>query len=144
MSEGFTGERSFLSNFHHSPIEHEGVQYPTVEHAFQAAKTLDPQIRQIIARLPSPGAAKQAGRKLTLRGDWEAVKDQVMLELLRAKFSQPAFEGRLLATGDDELVEDNWWHDQYWGSCYCPTHVISPGCNRLGELLMQVRAELSA
>ena len=37
----FSGKYNFLSNFSNSPIKYEGIVYPTVEHAFQAAKTLN-------------------------------------------------------------------------------------------------------
>ena len=37
----FKNEHEFLSNFYPSPITIEDITYPTVEHAFQAAKTLD-------------------------------------------------------------------------------------------------------
>ena len=74
MINRFDGPYAFLSNFFFSPIEYEGITYPTVEHAFQAAKTLNPIERQAIADLPTPGAAKRAGRQVTLRKDWEDVK----------------------------------------------------------------------
>ncbi len=37
----FRGKNGFLSNFAYSPIVYDGETYPTVEHAFQAAKTFD-------------------------------------------------------------------------------------------------------
>lgn len=38
----FTGTHRFLSNFHPAPVLLDGVVYPTVEHAFQAAKARAP------------------------------------------------------------------------------------------------------
>ena len=73
--DSFEGEFEFLSNFFPSPIRFEGMVYPTVEHAFQAAKTMDMAKRKMIAGLPSPGQAKREGRKVTLRPDWEEVNN---------------------------------------------------------------------
>ena len=41
--DSFGGEYSFLSNFHKCKVEFEGMTYPSVEHAFQAAKNPDPE-----------------------------------------------------------------------------------------------------
>jgi hypothetical protein len=133
----FSGEYSFLSNFHPSPVLMDGQQYPTVEHAFQAAKTNSVAERQVIQMISTPGQAKRQGRKVTLRGEWEVIKLGVMLQLLRRKFdpdSVLAYE--LLATGDKELIETNTSNDTYWGVCG------GKGENHLGKLLMQVRNEL--
>ena len=40
--DSFRGEYGFLSNFNKSRVEFEGMTYPSVEHAFQAAKNPDP------------------------------------------------------------------------------------------------------
>ena len=78
-----------------------------------------------------------------MRDGWNAMREQVMTNLLRQKFALPEFRERLLATGNQELVEKNTWHDMYWGACVCPKHK-GEGQNRLGILLMQVREELRA
>ena len=127
---------TFLSNFYPSPIVLDRITYPTVEHAFQAAKTDDRLERERIAGLPTPGAAKRAGRKVSLRPDWEQVKVGIMVELVRRKFADPDLAGKLLATGDEELVEGNTWNDRFWGVCR------GTGRNELGKVLMRVRAEL--
>ena len=57
----FRGEYSFLSNFHSSPIMHEGQEYPTVEHLFQAVKTLDPLKGLEIFEIRAPDAAPRQG-----------------------------------------------------------------------------------
>ena len=48
----FTAEHRYLSNFYPSVIRAEGISYPTVEHAFQAAKTTDTGLRRKIAEQP--------------------------------------------------------------------------------------------
>ncbi len=138
----FRGEHGFLSNFSKSPIEYEGEVYPTLEHAFQAAKTRDPEERARIRKTANPVVAKRIGRKVSLRGDWEEVKGEVMFALLRQKFGIPALREKLLATGEEELVEGNRWHDKYWGRCSCEK-CGGAGQNELGKALMLVRKELS-
>lgn len=72
-----------------------------------------------------------------LRGDWEAVKDSVMYEICKAKFSQnPDLADQLVATKDAELIEGNTWGDRIWGVC------DGVGENRLGKILMRIRAEM--
>ena len=142
MIKEFIGQYEFLSNFWQSPFTYKGITYPTNEHFFQAMKTLDPKERQWIASAETPGIAKRRGRTCTLRYDWEQVKDEVMLTGLRIKFSHPALRTQLIMTGDEELIEGNWWHDNTWGNCSCPQCHSIHGQNRLGKLLMQVRKEI--
>ena len=141
MIEEFAGKNRFLSNFYKSPIEFEGDTYPTVEHAFQAAKTSIAEERATIRANANPVIAKRKGRRVTLREDWEAAKRDIMRELLRVKFADAALRELLLQTGDEELVEGNRWHDRYWGRCRC-AKCGGQGQNVLGELLMQVRKEI--
>jgi ribA/ribD-fused uncharacterized protein len=138
----FDGENEFLSNFYHSPIFYEGIVYPTNEHFFQAMKTLDPEERKEIAAADTPGQAKRMGRSVTLRPDWERIKVDVMRTGLMLKFTDAALAKKLLDTGDEELVEGNWWHDNTWGNCHCPKCSRLGGRNLLGMLLMEVRKEL--
>ena len=138
----FDGEYAFLSNFYDSPIFYEGITYPTNEHFFQAMKTLDIETRKAIAAAPTPGAAKRMGRHVSLRSDWEKVKVDVMRTGLMLKFTDAALAEKLLATGDEELVEGNWWHDNTWGNCHCTECSRKGGRNLLGMLLMELRKEL--
>ena len=137
---GFTGEFEFLSNFYPCPIDYEGTVYPSVEHAFQAAKSLDQIERHRIAALPKPGSAKRAGRKVRLRPDWEMVKIDVMEELLRRKFSAGKLRDKLRATAPREIIELNNWGDRTWGAVRTKAGKLS-GKNLLGCLLMKVRDE---
>ena len=138
----FDGENEFLSNFYPSPILHEGIVYPTNEHFFQAMKTLDPAERKAIANAETPGMAKRMGRTIKLRSDWEQIKVDVMRTGLMLKFSDAKLAQKLIDTGDEELVEGNWWHDNTWGNCHCPKCSGLGGRNLLGMLLMEVRTEL--
>lgn len=143
--EKFTGEYAFLSNFFPSVVTWSGHAYPTVEHAFQAAKTID-QVARRPFQLPAPvyetaSKAKQAGRKLRLRPEWEEFKLGVMHDLLATKFRDRDMAMRLLATGDVLLIEGNTWGDTFWGAIR-NTKGALVGENYLGQMLMAVREEI--
>lgn len=165
MIYSFTYASNFLSNFYQHPICYEDFVYPSNEHAYQAAKTLDENKRLIIAQATNPGGAKRLGRKLELRKDWEDIKLTVMSDICYQKFEDPAMLWRLLGTGDDILVEGNTWGDWYWGAVkngdwYDEDFIFNNGplyawnltgpdagdtyvgSNHLGILLMDIRKEL--
>jgi ribA/ribD-fused uncharacterized protein len=133
----FQGKYRFLSNFWPAEVEFEGIAYPSAEHAYQSAKTLDRGERERIAKITDAGEAKKAGRALKLRDDWEQVKFDVMEQCVRNKFTRNAeLREKLLATGGAELIEGNTWGDRVWGVYQ------GQGENRLGKILMKVRDEL--
>lgn len=129
----FDGEHRFLSNFYGVPVSYNGIRYLNNEAAFQAQK--DPERALEFADLP-PNKAKRLGRRVSLRPDWDTVKDQIMYELNQRKYAHPNMRAKLLATGDRELIEGNHWNDRYWGVCN------GTGQNKLGKILMTIRAEL--
>lgn len=133
--ESFSGEFRFLSNFWPASVELDGDLYPSTEHAYQAAKTLDKGLRSKIRQADSPGKAKRLGGKLKLREDWETVKLGVMENILRQKFSEPLLKMKLQNTAPKELIEGNHWNDTFWGICN------GEGSNHLGKLLMKIRDE---
>lgn len=133
----FFGEYRFLSNFWPASFVWQGRLWPTAEHAYQAAKTLDPGQQQRILELTSPAYAKRAGKLVTLRADWEQVKAQVMTEIVFEKFNQnPELKRRLLNTGTARLEEGNNWKDRVWGICPPGS---GQGRNLLGTILMVLR-----
>lgn len=134
--KAFSGKLAFLSNFAPADVTLDGMWFPTVEHAYQAAKTNDMAVRREIQKLPKPGQAKRFGRSVKLRKGWDAVKIAIMRELLRQKFAAGEARAQLLATDGMWLVEENDWGDTFWGVC------DGVGENWLGTLLMEVRAEL--
>lgn len=134
----FDREYAFLSNYYPSVFTYEGIEYPTNEHFFQAMKTLNMDERKEIAACETPGRAKRMGRRVQLRPDWEDVKIDIMRKGLEMKFSIPELKTKLLATGDEELVEGTTWHDQIWGICTCE-ECRGQGKNLLGQLLMEIR-----
>jgi len=145
MIDSFHGKYRFLSNFWKVPIEYEGTIYPTLEHAYQASKSYSIGYRTRILSAATPGEAKRLGRVVELRPDWELLKEGFMLVFLRQKFHFPELREKLLATGEEELIEGNGWHDEFWGVCdgSCRYGPHSPnGLNKLGKLLMKVRDEI--
>lgn len=142
MINSFTGNYHFLSNFFLHSIEYEGIIYPSVEHAYQAAKSLLSSEKIEIASLPTASAAKKRGREVKIREDWDDVKLSIMEDILRKKFSNIALKARLLGTGESELKEGNYWHDNFWGECSCTKCENAPKFNMLGKLLMKIRDDL--
>ncbi|MCK4526498.1 NADAR family protein [candidate division WOR-3 bacterium] len=146
----FKGKYNFLSNFFtlEVPIAYNGISYPTVEHFYQAMKSLgptdpgalNPVDRIIIAGDSSPFMARNFGRTIRLRPDWENAKISVMRLGLILKFAaNPELKTQLLSTWESVLVEGNHWHDNIWGNCMCPKCANTKGQNLLGYLLMEVR-----
>lgn len=128
----------FLSNFYPARVVYEGIEYPTSEHAYQAAKTLDIFQRQNVAMLRTPAEAKRYGKAVSMRPDWDDVKVDVMEEIVYAKFTQNEnLMHMLVLTEDMPLIEGNSWGDTFWGVC------DGVGENNLGKILMRVRDRLN-
>lgn len=134
---------SFLSNFYPARVRFDGDSYESVEHAYQAAKFLDPRARERIAVTPSPGAAKRAAvhMRRNVRADWRDVNLAVMKSLVIQKFAlYDEFRARLVETGARELVEANTWGDDFFGKVWAPDRQRWIGENHLGRILMEVRS----
>ncbi len=132
----FQGEYRFLSNFWPHEIIFEGCIYPSVEHAYQAAKTDSSTDRKWISLARTPGRAKQMGKHVDLRKNWHELKLPIMRDLVILKFKHIDLAVKLVDTMPCVLVEGNNWGDEYWGMCN------GHGANNLGRLLMEVRTEL--
>lgn len=139
MITSFRDKYRFLSNFAYAPVWFDDNQYPSVEHAYQAAKTTDPELRQKIRECETAGKAKRLGKTAPLGPHWtESFRLNLMEDLLRQKFNHNHFKKLLLQTETMFLCENNTWGDKFWGVCN------GEGCNWLGQLLMKVREELKA
>ena len=131
----FRGEFAFLSNFYAASVWVDGERYPTLEHAYHAAKTSDPISKKLIREAATPSLAKRLGQGVQLPADWSTRRLTVMRSLLQEKFKNPLLRSMLLATENILLVEGNTWGDVTWGV------YKGKGENWLGRLLMEVRAE---
>ena len=134
MINEFRGKYFFASNFSDSKITLNDIEFENAEAAFHSFKDISRQ--KEFSNLDS-SLAKRKGRHVTLRKDWEDIKDDIMYQVVKAKFSQNEdLLEKLLATENEELIEGNTWSDYYWGVCN------GKGKNKLGKILMKVRDEL--
>ena len=134
-------EREFymFSNFSAFAVKYDGDMWPTAEHAYQAKKFYDFDIRDKIKSARSAHEAKQIAKVFEheMRDDWEEVKLIVMEEIIWAKLSQhPYIQEKLLQTREREIIEDSH-KDAFWG--WGPDR---DGENHLGKIWMHVRKEM--
>jgi hypothetical protein len=145
MIDEFRNDYDFLSNYYPCKIsisfkfgkQFYFLTFQNSEAAFQAKKSTS--IKEALAFTDLTAAeAKKRGRRITLRKDWEEIKDNIMYQVVYAKFDQNLdLKKKLLDTNQEELIEGNWWNDTYWGVCN------GVGQNKLGKTLMLVRAKLA-
>jgi len=136
MITSFSGNYRWLSNFFPSQVYLDGIEYPTVENAYQAAKCRNLFDRKKFVDV-APYVAKSLGKRVLLVKGWELKKIGVMKMLLLQKFELGSALGdMLLATGEEVLVENNTWGDTFWGKS------DGKGKNILGVLLMDIREAL--
>lgn len=139
-----SGTYGCFSNFFQADVNWQGLKWRSSEHAYQAAKFSPDQpypgenitIREKIRKTSSCRAAKDIGsnRSLGILANWDDVKYGIMLEIVRAKFSQrESFKQLLLNTGDEELIEDS--------PLITSGDVARMGKNWLGKVLMEIREE---
>ncbi len=132
----YGGGWNCFSNFSAHQVEYDGTLWPTSEHAFQAAKTLNEDEKNKIKLARSPQEALLLGRSVMLRSDWESVKVDILESILRAKYTQHlAIQEKLFQSQGKELIEASPV-DSFWG--------IGPGGtgeNMCGKLWMKIREE---
>ena len=132
--DSFRGNYRFLSNFWRCTIPYMGERFPSLEHAYQAAKCSKREDVEYILTARTPGVAKARGRAIVIRPGWEEIKVGVMRELVLLKFSiHKDLSLALIDTYPAELIEGNDWGDRFWGVCN------GEGLNWLGRILMEVR-----
>lgn len=143
MIKLFRGTYEFLSNYYDPcPVTYRGLTYRNSEAAYQAQKCRFEDKKELFTDL-SPDEAKGFGKRIAIVPGWDDIKAEVMREIVHAKFSQhPELAERLLATGEQELVEGNFWHDNFFGACGCPACRDLPAQNWLGLILMDERYKL--
>ena len=134
-----------FSNLYRREIEFEGEKFATSEHAYQAGKARKPEVRKWLMEAPSPALLAMAAHGLyvwDVNSDWSKIKFERMKRVLQAKFTQHEdLRQLLMSTGKARLVESTTVDNavnRLWGE------VSGVGKNKLGELLMEVRAELAA
>lgn len=136
--EQFQGDYRWLSNFAECEVFMEGVLYPSVENAYQAAKTLNIAKRLAFENC-SAAQAKRLAQTLDIRKDWSSVKKSIMYNLVNQKFHKEPYMSALLSTKQVEIQEGNTWGDTFWGVDLRSGR----GQNILGKIIMTIRAELN-
>ncbi len=132
----FDREYEWLSNFWPCKVMLDGVEFNCVENAYQAAKSLDSEVRMSFIYITA-GQAKRLGIEIEIRKDWDKIKNNIMYNLIHQKFLKNAeLREKLLNTNDVKIIEGNSWHDTYWGVCN------GVGQNQLGKIIMKVREKL--
>ena len=140
MIKEFKNQYFFLSNFYECPIYYNKLVFCNAEAAFQAQKVIDEKEQYKFINL-NASQARKLGKTIVLRKDWEEVKDNIMYEIVKRKFTvNKELQQKLIDTKDEELVEGNWWHDTYWGI----DSKTGIGKDKLGKILMKVREEVKS
>jgi ribA/ribD-fused uncharacterized protein len=149
----FWGKGDIASNFYPAKFHHMNENFNCSEQAYMWRKGLhfeDFAMANKILLLTDPGQQKKAGRLISgfNQLSWDAVKREVMFQVVLAKFSQnPELKDWLLSTGDALLVEASPY-DKVWGIGLNKYEAMStpqsewPGLNLLGLVLMDVRNAL--
>jgi ribA/ribD-fused uncharacterized protein len=137
---GVSEKNGFFSNYAAFPIAIEGQTWPTAEHYVQARQFKDKKLDKELVKYKSASIAVRLCRERAdnRRSDWDKVKDNVMYDAVKAKFSQhEILKEKLLATGESPIVhaapDNDYWGDGGDGS----------GKNMMGKILMKIRKELS-
>jgi len=140
-------EYGWLGNMSPHPVSHVGKTYRTAEALFQSLRFNDYEIIEAIRDQKSPMAAKMKAKKHRDRmvvvplseADLENMRLVLRLKLLQ----HPKLRTLLLATGDQEIIEDCTKRPRgsglFWGAANRDGQWV--GENWLGRLWMELRAE---
>ena len=152
----FFGADNYLSNWHPAKFiltfNNDDYNFENVEQAMMASKAMlfnDLESFQKILKTPNPKSVKALGRKVKNFDPklWDEHKKYIVKTAVLGKFLyNDKLKENLLATGNKFLAEDSPY-DKIWGiGTKSMTHKKNktwPGQNLLGEILMEVREELS-
>jgi N-glycosidase YbiA len=133
-----------------------GKYYKTSEHAFQAAKFEDEEYAEVIRQATTPNFARILGNQkckggypnivkmndvvrqyqhIKMKENWNTLRDEIMQQIVDAKFSQcKRLKKLLLDTKDRRIIEDST--DPHWGM------KNGKGDNALGLILERTRERL--
>lgn len=136
----FQGDYFFLSNFFLSDMKIRESIYKSAEHLYQAVKVSEKSDSEKIRDSATSKSAKILGRFFKIRPHWDVDKIRVMERILRLKFRKAKLRRLLRETGDKQLINQNYYHETFWGVCGCTKHQRT-GQNMLGKILMKIRAD---
>ncbi|CAN0166665.1 unnamed protein product, partial [Hapterophycus canaliculatus] len=116
----FEGDFECLSNTYKCLVSLRGdpEPYPSVEHALQASKTEDSELKGTIRQAKNAIEAKKLARVVKPTPEWRASSEKIVEALVRDKFRRNAkARGVLVGTGRVKLVYTNTHDDRFWGVC---------------------------
>lgn len=128
---------------------HNGITYKSSEHAYQSFKATlagEPELAKKIINASKPNETKRLIKYAIMPIEFAndlSIRLEAMESILRSKFSVPELKEKLLSTGNAELIEGNYWHDNFWGSCQesCAKCFSKEKHNHLGKILMKIRQD---
>lgn len=137
---------NFYENYRHGKLEEvkfKGRAWRTSEHAFQSEKfnyasKAAQKVFEEILNAQTPKAVFEIAQKniALVRPDWMKIRDSVMYEVVKVKFSNDHLKNVILKSDPRKLVEASP-KDSYWGR-----GADGKGENKLGKILMRVRYEI--
>lgn len=152
-SKAKDAEARYLSNFQPSSIVFRGTTFPSVEHAFQAAKFLysnKPELFNFVAQLDSALEAKRYGGKTNFtklgavldQKRWNAESATIMEELITIRYNTDAKFKAILDKAQDSKLELYHYErpgrsEPYWGGYFKDNKFI--GNNKLGQIMMNLQ-----
>jgi ribA/ribD-fused uncharacterized protein len=139
--DSFTGYFEFLHNNFLTPVYFEGFLYPSVTHAYHAARSSDENTRKAILNADSFHTVAKIARRIEDPQNWQMERTKIMERLVRDKFRRSKeLQEKLKATENRELImsyEDETSGNLFWGM------VKEKGQNQLGRILMKVREDIN-
>lgn len=138
----FRGDYFFLSNFYLTDIKWNDRLFISAEHFYQASKCRKQCDANKINDAATSKSAKVLGRFVEKKPHWDVDRIRVMERILRAKFQNKKLKRMLLETGDKHLIDQNYYHDIFWGVCGCSKHKRC-GLNMVGKILMKIRDDIA-
>jgi ribA/ribD-fused uncharacterized protein len=136
----FTDYFEFLDNKFLTPVYYEGTLYPSVTHAFHAARSTDENTKKAILNADSFKTVGNIARRINDPEKWELRRLKVMEMLVRDKFRRSKeLQEKLKATTGRELImtyNEESSGNLFWGV------VNGKGQNQLGRILSKIREDL--
>lgn len=114
----FSSEYAWPSNFYPANFVLQGMAFTSAEQAFQCIKARRngyPDLANMILRSKDAKDAKKSGKGVTPLPSWDKIKDEVMRQVIQAKFQQnDLLTMKLVETAGKVLVEATI--DKYWAA----------------------------
>ena len=129
---------SFLRNDYSANVILDDEIYPSVEHAYQAAKTQNIDLRKKIQNASVHEARKIGKNEITIPLTWDTDRLVVMKQLQKSKYTDNLnLKLKLLLTGNEEIIQGGTMPDKFWGQ-----DDFGDGKNHNGKIIMKVREEI--